>query len=133
MGRVYVANEGVNAQISIPKIRWQQFMQVHSDITFLQDNRLNIAREDDGKSFYKLKIKVRPKIVADGLNDDTFDVTNGGKHLNAQNFNALTDNEKETLIVDMRNHYESEIGHFKNAINQRFFTHCFRKFKRRKR
>jgi len=116
MGRVYVAKEGINAQISVPKNNWQQLMRVHSDIAFLQDNRLNIAREDDGKSFYKLKIKVRSKIVADGLNDDTFDVTNGGKHLDAKNFNTLTNKEKETLIVDMRNHYESEIGHFKNAI-----------------
>jgi len=116
MGRVYVAREGINAQISVPKTNWQQFMAVHNDIIFLQDNRLNIAREDNGKSFYKLKIKVRPKIVADGLNDETFDVTDGGKHLDAKNFNAITGNEKETLIVDMRNHYESEIGHFKNAI-----------------
>lgn len=116
MGRVYVAYEGVNAQISVPKTHWTQFAAIHEDITFLHDNRLNIARQDDGKSFYKLKIKVRPKIVADGLNDANFDVTNAGKHLDAQSFNALTDKEKETLVVDMRNHYESEIGHFKNAL-----------------
>jgi len=105
MGRVYVAREGVNAQISVPKTHWTEFAAIHKDITFLQDNRLNIARQDDGKSFYKLKIKVRSKIVADGLNDDSFDVTNAGKHLDAKSFNALTDKEKETLVVDMRNHY----------------------------
>jgi len=115
LGRVYVANEGINAQISVPKENWDAFLQFHNNVTFLKNNRLNLAREDDGKSFYKLKIKVRPKIVADGLNDESFDVTKGGKHLNAIEFNQLSEN-KDTVIVDMRNHYESEVGHFKNAI-----------------
>ena len=66
-------------------------------------------------SFLKLKVKVRDKIVADGLNDDTFDVTNKGIHVNAEMFNDLIEDEN-TVLVDMRNHYESEIGHFKNAV-----------------
>jgi UPF0176 protein len=77
--------------------------------------RLNIAIEQDNKSFLKLKIKVRDKIVADGLDDDSFDVTNKGVHLNAAEFNSLTSAE-DTILVDMRNHYESEIGHFEGAI-----------------
>jgi len=84
-------------------------------IEFLDGVRLNIAIEDDGKSFYKLKIKIRNKIVADGLNDDTFDVTDGGTHVNAEKFNELAD-DPNTVIVDMRNHYESEVGHFEKAI-----------------
>ena len=55
------------------------------------------------------------KIVADGLNDDAFDVTNVGKHLSAKEFNEAMKNP-DTIVVDMRNHYESEIGHFKGAI-----------------
>ena len=58
---------------------------------------------------------MRDKIVADGLNDETFDVTNRGVHVDADTFNKLIDNPN-TVLVDMRNHYESEIGHFKNAI-----------------
>ena len=77
--------------------------------------RLNIAIEQDNKSFLKLKIKVRDKIVADGLDDNSFDVTNKGVHLNAAEFNSLTSAE-DTILVDMRNHYESEIGHFEGAI-----------------
>jgi predicted sulfurtransferase len=45
-----------------------------------------IAVEDDGKSFLKLAIKVKKKIVADGLADDAFDVTNVGTHLDAAAF-----------------------------------------------
>jgi UPF0176 protein len=115
LGRIYVAHEGINGQLSLPADRFNAF-KVHLDnISFLKDIRLNIAVEQDNKSFLKLKIKVRDKIVADGLNDDTFDVRNKGIHLGAEKFNKFLDDEK-TILVDMRNHYESEIGHFKNAI-----------------
>jgi UPF0176 protein len=114
-GRIYVAHEGINGQISVPKENVDAFRNKLYQIDFLNGIRLNIAVDDDGKSFFKLKILVRKKIVADGLNDQTFDVTNCGVHVNAKEFNALAENEN-TVIVDMRNHYESEVGHFKNAI-----------------
>jgi UPF0176 protein len=63
----------------------------------------------------KLKVKVRDKIVSDGLNDDTFDSSDIGTHVNAVEFNSLIEDDN-TVVVDMRNHYESEIGHFKNAV-----------------
>ena len=53
--------------------------------------------------------------MADGLEDDTFDVTDIGTHVDANRFNELVEDE-DTVLVDMRNHYESEIGHFKNAV-----------------
>ncbi|MCE7864726.1 MAG: rhodanese-related sulfurtransferase [Bacteroidetes bacterium CHB5] len=115
LGRIYVAYEGINAQISVPTPNLQAFQAELYSISFLEGVRLNQAVDDDGKSFFKLKILVRKKIVADGLNDATFDVTNCGTHVNAQQFNALAENPN-TVIVDMRNHYESEVGHFKNAI-----------------
>jgi UPF0176 protein len=115
MGRIYVATEGINGQISVPTKNVDQFRTQLYSIDFLNGIRLNLAVEDNGKSFFKLKILVRKKIVADGLNDETFDVTNSGTHLNAKDFNQLTD-QPDTVIVDMRNHYESEVGHFKNAI-----------------
>ena len=115
LGRIYVAHEGINAQLSVPANCFDAF-KAHLDcISFLNDVRLNVAVEHDNKSFLKLKIKVREKIVADGLNDDDFDVTQCGVHVDAQSFNDLV-SKPETLVVDMRNHYESEIGHFKGAI-----------------
>ncbi len=115
LGRIYVAHEGVNAQISVPKENYHNMVKELADTGFLKDIRLNIAIEDDGKSFIKLAIKVRDKIVADGLNDQTFDVTRRGKHIGAVYFNKLVEQEN-TIVVDMRNHYESEVGHFENAI-----------------
>lgn len=115
LGRVYIAHEGVNAQISVPAERLDAFRDYLSSIPFLNHVRLNIAVEDNGKSFFKLKILVRKKIVADGLDDNTFDVTQKGQHVNAVEFNRLA-RDPSTIIVDMRNHYESEVGHFRNAI-----------------
>jgi UPF0176 protein len=62
-----------------------------------------------------LKIKVREKIVADGISDPAFDMANRGRYVDARTFNELTA-DPDTVIVDMRNHYEYEVGHFQNAI-----------------
>jgi len=114
-GRIYVAKEGINAQMCVPEEHWDSFLeQLYADERF-KDVPMKIAVEDDGKSFYKLSVKVRNKIVADGLDDGSFDVTNVGTHLDAVAFNRAMD-EEGTLIVDMRNQYESEIGYFENAI-----------------
>ncbi|MEN8824922.1 MAG: rhodanese-related sulfurtransferase [Wenyingzhuangia sp.] len=115
LGRIYVAKEGINAQLSLPADRFIAFKSHLDSIFFLKDIRLNIAVEQDNKSFLKLKVKVRDKIVADGLNDESFDVTNKGVHLNASEFNTLLA-DPNTICVDMRNHYESEIGHFEGAV-----------------
>jgi|SRR5690625_1519012 len=115
LGRIYVAHEGINAQLSVPQEHFEEFKSFLDGIYFLKNVHLNIAIEHDLKSFLKLKVKVRPKIVADGLDDATFDVTKRGKHVDAREFNELLNNP-DTICIDMRNHYESEIGHFKGAI-----------------
>jgi UPF0176 protein len=114
MGRIYIANEGINGQMSVPSANFEDFKMKMAEVLFLNGIRLNIAREDNGKSFFKLAIKVRNKIVADGLNDETFDVTDKGVHVNAQQFNELTD-DPNTILIDMRNHYETEVGYFDGA------------------
>jgi UPF0176 protein len=114
-GRIYVAAEGINGQISVPKENFDGFKNYLYSIPWLKGVRLNIAIDDDGKSFYKLKIKVRDKIVADGLDDASFDVTKRGRHLSAEEVNQLIGAEG-TVVVDMRNHYESEVGYFETAI-----------------
>lgn len=115
LGRIYVAVEGINAQLSVPENNFDAFRDVLDDIDFLNGCRLNLAIEEKGDAFYKLTIKIRNKIVADGLDDGSFDVTNKGMHLDAKSFNELSE-DGNSVIVDMRNHYESEVGHFENAI-----------------
>ena len=114
-GRVYIAQEGINAQLSVPSSNFEAFTQTLHSIIGLEDLRLNIAVDDDGKSFWVLKIKVREKIVADGIDDTSFDMSRKGKYVDAVSFNDLT-SDPETVVVDMRNHYEYEVGHFDTAI-----------------
>jgi UPF0176 protein len=115
LGRIYVANEGINAQMSVPADNFDAFKETLEAYDFMKGIRLNVAVEQDDHSFLKLTIKVRHKIVADGLNDETFDVTNKGIHLRAKEFNKILE-DPNTIVVDFRNHYESEVGHFKGAI-----------------
>src|SRR5205085_5122136 len=104
-----------NAQLSVPSSLYQNLKDYLYSIPGLNGVRLNIAIDDDGKSFWVLKVKVREKIVADGINDPAFDMQNRGRYVDAEQFNALTE-DRGTIVVDMRNHYEFEVGHFENAI-----------------
>lgn len=119
-GRIYLAHEGINAQMSVPEANLEKFRdQLYADTRF-KNVPFKIAVEDNGKSFYKLIVRTRNKIVADGLKDDAFDVTNVGTHLTAEEWNEAMESEgpgkKNPIVVDMRNFYESEVGRFENAI-----------------
>ncbi len=114
-GRIYVAHEGINAQISVPQSNLDSFRHYIHSIEPLKDLRLNVAVDDDGRSFWVLKVKIREKIVADGIEDPSFNMRNKGKYVDAETFNQLTE-DPQTIVVDMRNHYEYEVGHFENAI-----------------
>jgi UPF0176 protein len=114
-GRIYVAKEGINAQINVPASNFDALRETLYAIEPLNGMRLNIAVDDDGKSFWVLKVKVRDKIVADGIEDAAFSMEKKGRYVNAQQVNELM-NDPNTVLVDMRNHYEYEVGHFVNAI-----------------
>ncbi len=123
-GRIYIAHEGINAQISVPVHFMEDFKSIMNAIPGFENLRLNIAVTDisglndalqQGKSFWVLKIKVREKIVADGIDDPHFSMERTGKYVNAEQMNALLNNT-DTVVVDMRNHYEYEVGHFQSAI-----------------
>jgi UPF0176 protein len=115
LGRTYIAQEGINAQISVPGEKFEQFKTLMNTYEMFRGMRLNVAVEAEGKSFFTLTIKVKDKIVADGIEDPDFDPSQAGVHLNAEEWNRLSD-DPDSIIVDMRNHYESEVGHFENAI-----------------
>ena len=123
-GRIYIAHEGINAQISVPEGNVSAFQDYLYSIEPLNGIRLNIAvnANDDlndklsqGKSFWVLKIKVRDKIVADGISDPGFSMERKGKYVNADKMNQLLQDEN-TIVIDMRNHYEYEVGHFEKAV-----------------
>ena len=113
-GRIYLAEEGINAQMNVPEHNWNQFVNELNLIDYFKEVPFKIAVDGNGKSFYKLVVKVRDRIVADGIDDPTFDASNTGKYLSAKEFNDALENP-DTIVVDMRNHYESEVGRFEKA------------------
>ena len=115
-GRIYLAHEGINAQISVPQSRVDALREfLYAFDPALNGLRLNIALDDDGKSFWVLRLKVRDRIVADGIDDPTFDASDVGDYLKAAEVNAMLD-DPDAVFIDMRNHYEYEVGHFENAL-----------------
>jgi len=114
-GRIYVAQEGINAQMNVPEQHWDAFNKLIQGMTEFTGVPYKIAVEEDTKSFIKLSVKIKEKIVADGLDDTSFDSSDTGAYLTAQEMNEYIEN-KDAVVVDMRNAYESEIGHFKGAV-----------------
>lgn len=115
LGRIYVAHEGINAQLNVPEHNLQAFLEhLHNHYLFA-NVPLKYAIEHDNRSFFALIIKVKKKIVADGLKAGAFDTENVGKRLDALSFHKMVD-APGTVVVDMRNNYESEVGRFYNAI-----------------
>lgn len=115
LGRIYLAKEGINAQFSIPVENYEKLRATVDSIEELTKIYFNDAVEDKKESFIKLAIKVRKKIVADGLDDSKFDPSDVGTHLTPLEFHAALA-EPGVVVVDLRNNYESEVGHFENAI-----------------
>ena len=113
-GRVYIASEGINAQVSIPEHNWDKFCDHLKTIPELGEISIKQAIQE-GHSFYKLKIKVRNELVAYGVSEKAYDMRTVGKHLSAEEYNFAMDRD-DSVVVDMRNYYESEIGRFDNAL-----------------
>lgn len=114
-GRIYIAKEGINAQMSVPVQHWDEFVSYLNNISYFKNVPFKHAVDGNGKSFYKLVIKVKEKVVADGITDPDFDPSKTGTYLNAIEFNKALE-DPNTIVVDMRNHYESEVGKFDGAF-----------------
>ena len=113
LGRIYLSNEGINAQISIPEHNFKKFqLNLYSHKNF-KNIQFKIAIQE-GVSFLKLTIKIKKEIVAYNVPENEYDMNKIGKHLNYSEYNNAI--EKGATIVDMRNYYEGEVGKFENAI-----------------
>ncbi|XBC42116.1 MAG: rhodanese-related sulfurtransferase [Buchnera aphidicola (Meitanaphis elongallis)] len=115
-GRIYVAKEGINAQISIPNNVYsdvKKFIYTYSNVL----KKIHVNRSlDTRKSFWMLCIKIKETILADHLCEKSYNLNYTGKYLNAIQVNKMI-NKKDVTFLDIRNHYEYKIGRFKNAIN----------------
>lgn len=115
LGRIYIAEEGINAQMNVPVHNWDKFVETLYSFPEFEKIPFKHAVEAPEDSFWKLSVKTKDKIVADGLDDSTFDASDVGTHLDAEKFNQMLE-DPESICVDMRNFYESEVGKFDGAI-----------------
>ncbi len=113
-GRIHVAFEGINGTVSGTIEQTEQYMiAMHQDVRF-SDVVFKIE-ESDEHAFKKLKVKVKPEIVHLNLEDDVDPNALTGKHLSPKEFfEAMQDDD--VIILDARNTYEYDLGHFRNAI-----------------
>ena len=77
-GRVYIAKEGINAQISVPVYNWNVFKQKLEKIKELKDISLKKALQD-GKSFYKLVVKVKKELVTYNVPKSSYNIQKNWK------------------------------------------------------
>ncbi|QIQ41950.1 MAG: rhodanese-related sulfurtransferase [Buchnera aphidicola (Microlophium carnosum)] len=121
LGRIYIATEGINAQISIPKKNYC-FLRKFLNNFHLELNNLRINKSlDNRKSFWVLSVKVREKIVQDGITEDFFNPKKVGIYIKSKTVNLML-NDKKVIFIDMRNSYEYAIGHFENAVEIKSLT-----------
>ena len=115
LGRIYIAREGINAQVSVPTPNWDAFIYILDSFTEFNNMHIKPAVTHSKYSFIKLIVKVKKQIVADGLDDNLLVPLEAENYLSAAEFNEAMDDPK-SIVVDMRNYYESEVGHFNDAI-----------------
>ncbi|WP_247645445.1 rhodanese-related sulfurtransferase [Enterobacteriaceae endosymbiont of Plateumaris consimilis] len=117
LGRIYISHEGINAQISVPCY----FYNIIKFFLYklnpkLKDLYINLAIEHKKNAFWVLKVIHKKNILNDNIQNFNFLKFNIiGKYLNASQVNKMIDS-KNTILIDIRNYYEYEIGHFNNAI-----------------
>ena len=97
LGRVYIAYEGINAQLSIPDFIWDNFISSIGGYKEFSSISIKEAVIEGNDAFIKLIIKVKNKLVADGLKESEYNLNKVGKHLSAQEFNDAMEDLKSSI------------------------------------
>lgn len=113
-GRILVAEEGINGTASGTIEATQQYMDwMHNDERF-KDTWFKID-ESEGHAFRKMFVRPRKELVALNLEEDVDPLRLTGEYLDPKSFKeALL--EEDTIVLDARNDYEYDLGHFRGAI-----------------
>ncbi|WP_050615333.1 oxygen-dependent tRNA uridine(34) hydroxylase TrhO [Bacillus testis] len=113
-GRILVGQEGINGTVSGTIEQTDEYMKtmkenpLFSKIVFKVD-------EADGHAFKKMHVRPRKEIVSLRLEDDIDPNVTTGKYLSPKEFHEAMKDE-ETVVIDARNDYEYDLGHFKGAV-----------------
>lgn len=115
-GRILVAKEGLNGTVSgtvEETNRYMEAMHTHPlfhDMTFKVDPH-------DGHAFRRLSVKLRPEIVAWHMEDSPDPDKMTGKYLTPKEwYETIKEPNDDVVIIDGRNDFEYDLGHFRGAI-----------------
>ena len=112
-GRIYISSEGINGTAAGTKKQIESYKEFlcaqpgFENTEFKQD-------QSDYIPFAKLICKVREEIVA--LHKEDVDPKHGGNHLKPQEWRRVMESGEDYVMIDVRNNYESVIGHFEGAL-----------------
>lgn len=154
VGRAYVAPEGVNAQLAVPTREMDKYMAHHEK--FFEDLRrdgislseknidvpmLNLDEivpgDEPKKPFRSLHVRTKDQVVSDGESESSLDLSDCGREVDAAewheklggDYSADPSPKKDLLVLDCRNHYESEAGSFAGSVplDTETFKEAYRK------
>ncbi len=115
-GRVIIATEGINGTLEGKDADVKKYCQALKKDSRFSDADFKLS-EGTGDAFPKLSVRVRDEIVSGHLgsmNVNPLEVS--GKYITAEQLHEWIQSKKEFYIVDMRNDYEQEVGHFEGSI-----------------
>lgn len=114
LGRIIVAKEGINGTVSGTTEATKAYMNLmHEDVRFSDmDFKVDAC---DGHAFPRLSVRHKQEIVNLGLGEDIDPSTQTGTKLSPSEFHEMLERD-DVVVIDGRNDYEYEIGHFRNAI-----------------
>ncbi|PKC05065.1 hypothetical protein RhiirA5_486501 [Rhizophagus irregularis] len=122
VGRIYIATEGINAQVSCPKEKLEELRKYCDEELNLKGTDFNFSTYHV-KAFRKLNVKIRKQIVADRLESGSYDLSKQPVYLTPEEWHEVLSNSKESpILIDMRNQYERQVqeciilGYFVNSI-----------------
>ncbi|MFF2445731.1 rhodanese-related sulfurtransferase [Neobacillus sp. NPDC058068] len=113
-GRIIIASEGINGTVSGTIEQTNVYMKYMEEHPLFAGTIFKID-EASGHAFKKMRVRFRPELVTLRLEDDVNPNVLTGKHLKPKEFFEEMQKE-DTVVIDARNDYEFDLGHFKGAV-----------------
>src|SRR5699024_9461124 len=113
-GRVLIAHEGINGTVSGTIEQTEKYMETMNNDPMFAEMEFKIDKHD-GHAFKKMHVRSRPELVTLRLKNDINPKELTGEYLSPKEFYEAMQDE-DTVILDARNDYEYDVGHFRGAI-----------------
>jgi len=112
-GRVYISQEGINGTLAGTQEQMEKYKNYLRSLDGFHDTEFKTDLSDE-IPFAKLICKVREEIVA--IHVDGLDPADGGRYLEPSEWREYMESDADYVLIDVRNNYESEVGHFEGAV-----------------